>query len=156
MKMLGGFSLGKGAAEEDAEDEADKKTGDGFPFACHICRKPFTDPVVTKCKHYFCEKCAMEHYKKSSKCAVCGQPTSGIFNTAFDIIKKIESGELKPPPPTTTTTTTTMTTTSSSSATFSEKRKRPDPRMTTPVKGKEDLDSIDISHDVGEDAPVIV
>ena len=24
------------------------------PFACLICRKPFTEPVATKCGHYFC------------------------------------------------------------------------------------------------------
>lgn len=36
------------AAEEDEEEEV--------PFACLICRKPFTEPVVTKCGHYFCMK----------------------------------------------------------------------------------------------------
>jgi RING finger protein 113A len=32
--------------EEDEEEEV--------PFACLICRQPFTDPVITKCGHYFC------------------------------------------------------------------------------------------------------
>lgn len=32
--------------EEDEEEEV--------PFACLICRKEFTEPVVTKCGHYFC------------------------------------------------------------------------------------------------------
>lgn len=27
-----------------------------LPFACFICRQPFNRPVVTRCKHYFCEK----------------------------------------------------------------------------------------------------
>eukprot|EP01027_Heterolobosea_sp_BB2_P001030 GEZU01001549.1.p1 GENE.GEZU01001549.1~~GEZU01001549.1.p1 ORF type:complete len:391 (-),score=142.10 GEZU01001549.1:85-1224(-) len=71
------------------EDEAKKE--DNLPFACFICRQPFTDPVVTRCKHYFCSKCAMDHYKKSKKCFVCQQPTNGIFNTAFEIIKKQEA-----------------------------------------------------------------
>lgn len=35
---------------ESSDDEEE------LPFACHICREPFTRPVVTKCKHYFCEK----------------------------------------------------------------------------------------------------
>ena len=35
------------AQEDDEED---------VPFACYICRKEFTDPVVTKCGHYFCMK----------------------------------------------------------------------------------------------------
>ena len=34
--------------DSDEEDE--------LPFACFICRQPFNNPVVTKCKHYFCEK----------------------------------------------------------------------------------------------------
>lgn len=34
--------------EEDEEEEV--------PFACLICRNPFTDPVITKCGHYFCMK----------------------------------------------------------------------------------------------------
>lgn len=38
---------GKPVVEE--EDELEE-----VPFACLICRKPFTDPVVTKCGHYFC------------------------------------------------------------------------------------------------------
>jgi hypothetical protein len=33
-----------------------KEEEDPIPFACFICREPFTAPVVTKCKHYFCEK----------------------------------------------------------------------------------------------------
>ena len=35
----------------DSEDEEDD-----LPFACFICRDGFTNPVVTRCKHYFCEK----------------------------------------------------------------------------------------------------
>lgn len=34
--------------EEEEEEEV--------PFACLICRNPFTDPVITKCGHYFCMK----------------------------------------------------------------------------------------------------
>jgi len=37
------------------EDDNDKDEPD-LPFACYICRNGFTNPVVTKCKHYFCEK----------------------------------------------------------------------------------------------------
>ncbi len=36
---------------------------DDLPFACLICRKPWgeaKDPVVTRCKHYFCESCALK------------------------------------------------------------------------------------------------
>lgn len=45
--------VGEGAGD-DSDDE------DELPFACFICREPFTDPVVTQCKHYFCEHCALK------------------------------------------------------------------------------------------------
>lgn len=43
--------------EIDSDEEED-----ALPFACFICKEPFTKPVVTKCKHYFCEKCALNRY----------------------------------------------------------------------------------------------
>ncbi|KAL6495568.1 hypothetical protein OROGR_030131 [Orobanche gracilis] len=70
-------------AEMSDEDE------DALPFACFICREPFVDPVVTRCKHYFCEHCALKHHARNKKCFVCDQPTNGIFNTAFEILKRI-------------------------------------------------------------------
>ncbi|WWC71855.1 uncharacterized protein I206_105814 [Kwoniella pini CBS 10737] len=69
--------------EEDEEEEV--------PFACLICRQPFTNPVVTKCGHYFCMNCATKRFIKSPKCYACGAPTSGIFNTADKILAKMEA-----------------------------------------------------------------
>ncbi|OCF32198.1 pre-mRNA-splicing factor CWC24 [Kwoniella heveanensis BCC8398] len=69
--------------EEDEEEEV--------PFACLICRKPFTQPVVTRCGHYFCMGCAAKRFQKSPKCYACGAPTSGIFNTADKILAKMEA-----------------------------------------------------------------
>ncbi|KAK6909588.1 pre-mRNA-splicing factor CWC24 [Kwoniella mangroviensis CBS 10435] len=69
--------------EEDEEEEV--------PFACLICRQPFTNPVVTKCGHYFCMSCATKRFIKSPKCYACGAPTSGIFNTADKILAKMEA-----------------------------------------------------------------
>ncbi|RAL50674.1 hypothetical protein DM860_015821 [Cuscuta australis] len=74
--------------DEGAEQSDEGEDDDSLPFACFICRKPFVDPVVTKCKHYFCEHCALKHHAKNKKCFVCNEPTLGIFNTAFDIRKK--------------------------------------------------------------------
>jgi RING finger protein 113A len=45
---------------------------------------------MSSCKHYFCEACAIKHHRKSPKCFACGLPTGGIFNVAYDIIKKVE------------------------------------------------------------------
>lgn len=75
--------------EIDDSDEDD----DDLPFACFICRQPWIslkNPVITKCKHYFCEKCALQQFKKSSKCFVCGAPTGGQFRPAKEILQKKE------------------------------------------------------------------
>ncbi|WVR07829.1 pre-mRNA-splicing factor CWC24 [Kwoniella sp. DSM 27419] len=69
--------------EEDEEEEV--------PFACLICRQPFTQPVVTRCGHYFCMGCAAKRFQKSPKCYACGAPTSGIFNVADKILAKMEA-----------------------------------------------------------------
>ncbi|KAL0464901.1 UNVERIFIED_CONTAM: Zinc finger CCCH domain-containing protein 1 [Sesamum latifolium] len=55
----------------------------------YVLWEPFVDPVVTKCKHYFCEHCALKHHARNKKCFVCNQPTNGIFNTAFEIRKRM-------------------------------------------------------------------
>jgi len=62
---------------------------DDFPFKCFICRESFKAPVVTKCKHYFCERCALSQYKKSKRCFVCNQQTMGVFNPAKDLQAKL-------------------------------------------------------------------
>ncbi|XP_066321605.1 zinc finger CCCH domain-containing protein 15-like [Miscanthus floridulus] len=83
IAMGGGDGSDDEAADEDEDDE------EALPFACFICRQPFVDPVVTKCKHYFCEHCALKHHSKNKKCHVCLKPTGGIFNAAQEIRKKM-------------------------------------------------------------------
>nr|CAD1818472.1 unnamed protein product [Ananas comosus var. bracteatus] len=47
--------------DDDGTDGTDADgNGEELPFACSICRMPFRDPVVTKCKHYFCGNCALK------------------------------------------------------------------------------------------------
>ena len=55
MIDLAGWQLDKLAAnpQKQAEDESDDDSDDGIPFACLIGRHPFTDPIVTRCGHYF-------------------------------------------------------------------------------------------------------
>ncbi|GIY68286.1 e3 ubiquitin-protein ligase RNF113A [Caerostris darwini] len=62
---------------------------DDLPFKCFICRDSFKDPVKTKCEHYFCEKCALDNYKKSTRCYVCGVQTSGFFKPAKELAAKL-------------------------------------------------------------------
>lgn len=69
---------------------------DHLPFKCFICRHSFKDPVVTKCSHYFCEKCALENYKKSTRCYICNAQTSGVFNPAKEIIARMKGEEEGP------------------------------------------------------------
>ncbi|CEJ60066.1 Putative Pre-mRNA-splicing factor cwc24 [Penicillium brasilianum] len=73
---------GAGKTAEDDEDEDDDELLDSIPFACIICRKPYQNPIITKCGHYFCESCALQRYRKNPSCAACGAGTGGVFNTA--------------------------------------------------------------------------
>jgi RING finger protein 113A len=59
------------------------------PFACFICRKPYTDPVATRCGHYFCSACAIKRFARTPKCATCLAPTGGIFNRADKVLAKM-------------------------------------------------------------------
>lgn len=73
---------------EDESDDDDSDDED-VPFACLICRKHYTDPVATRCGHYYCSACAIKRYAKTPKCLACGTPTGGIFNRADKIIEKV-------------------------------------------------------------------
>ncbi|CAG9794250.1 unnamed protein product [Diatraea saccharalis] len=75
-----------------AGDDSDYEvhSDDELPFRCFICRNSFTDPIVTKCKHYFCEKCALENYKKSTRCFICNTQTGGVFNPAKELEAKLK------------------------------------------------------------------
>ena len=61
-----------------------------IPFACIICKKSYTNPIVTKCGHYFCEPCALKRYRKDPTCAACGASTGGVFNGAKNLQKLLE------------------------------------------------------------------
>lgn len=84
----GGKARAAAAADED-EDEEDKQLA-AIPFACVICKQPYKNPIVTKCGHYFCEKCALDRYRKTPSCAACGAGTSGVFNGAKNLKRLLE------------------------------------------------------------------
>lgn len=60
-----------------------KKTSNSNP-----CLLPFP-----RCKHYFCEKCALSNYKKSTRCYVCSVQTNGVFNPAKELIAKLKADQ---------------------------------------------------------------
>uniref|UniRef100_A0A1B6F179 RING finger protein 113A n=1 Tax=Cuerna arida TaxID=1464854 RepID=A0A1B6F179_9HEMI len=95
-----GWQIETDAAAGVVDDEDDSKyeiddDDNNLPFKCFICRNSFTDPIVTKCKHYFCEKCALSHYKKSARCYICSKQTHGVFNPAKEIINKLKNSKTK-------------------------------------------------------------
>lgn len=111
------LAAGGGAGDEDddeegeEEDEGDEagggasgkggKGGKGkqapqaaaLPFACLACRVPWLEkgsapPVSTRCGHFFCERCALGRQSKGlGTCAVCDQPTQGVFNAAPQVLR---------------------------------------------------------------------
>lgn len=95
-EMLAKCVDGEGVDEQAVADQDDdeqylvEEAGEELPFACLICRENFTDPVVTLCQHYFCRSCALEHQRKSKRCAACEKLTNGVFNTAFKILKRLK------------------------------------------------------------------
>ena len=89
---LAGWQLDKLAEnpQKQVDDNSDSDSDDeDIPFACLICRKHYTDPIVTRCGHYFCTACAIKRNAKTPKCAACGTPTGGLFNRADKVIEKM-------------------------------------------------------------------
>nr|CAG4650316.1 EOG090X09Q6 [Sida crystallina] len=84
---------GKGDGPEDMSKYEIHSDEEDLPFKCFICRDSFVNPVVTKCDHYFCERCALSHYKKSQRCFVCSKQTFGVFNPAKKLIERLRLDE---------------------------------------------------------------
>lgn len=81
---------GKTAEDAEGDDEDDDELLESIPFACIICKKPYRDPIITKCGHYFCESCALQRYRKNPSCAACGAGTGGVFNVAKKLTRLLE------------------------------------------------------------------
>ncbi|KAJ9475154.1 Pre-mRNA-splicing factor CWC24 [Pseudozyma hubeiensis] len=80
-------SRGRENILSDPEDESEEQ----IPFACLICRQPFTDPVVTRCGHYFCSACAIKRFSRNTKCFACGKQTGGLFNSAKKVLDRMQA-----------------------------------------------------------------
>ena len=96
LKKMAGSSGAGGEDGSDDEDGGGAAVGiankDDIPFACHLCVGQFSDPVITICNHYFCEKCIKSNTggntegKKKDKptahktCPLCKKNLEGIFN----------------------------------------------------------------------------
>lgn len=92
-QVLSGRSAAATTAGDDEDEGDDSDDDNGLPFACLKCRRKWTPsrmPVVTKCGHLFCEKCLLDHFKKSSKCPYCKEQTGKFYNVSKRVIKKIK------------------------------------------------------------------
>jgi RING finger protein 113A len=90
---LGIVSKKRGAGSSSDGDARKKESASSalvvdIPFKCLKCRNDFEDPIITLCKHYFCESCALQHYRTSKRCFVCNQDTQGVFNSAKAVIEE--------------------------------------------------------------------
>ena len=76
---------GEISSDEDLNEDLSK-----YPVveACAICEGELKTPIVTKCNHFFCEKCAVDQYKKSPLCYICSKSTNGTFSDGRGILKK--------------------------------------------------------------------
>ena len=94
-KKVGGRTVasanrGGKSRDGDEEDEDEDAVLEGIPFACLLCKRPYANPIVTKCGHYFCEACALQRYRRNPACAACGAGTGGVFNGAKSFRKLLE------------------------------------------------------------------
>ncbi|XP_052873672.1 E3 ubiquitin-protein ligase RNF113A-like [Anopheles cruzii] len=99
LEQEGPTGTGNTYAADDSDGDDTKyeihSDEEDLPFKCFICRESFVDPIITKCKHYFCERCALTQYKKSSRCAICGVQTNGVFNPAKELIARLKTREME-------------------------------------------------------------
>jgi RING finger protein 113A len=89
-QIMNDFATGLVSREDDAAGSGSVTLEtDGLPYACHICREHFKDPVVTNCLHYFCESCIMNHVRTVSEaCPICNKDTGSVFNFPTKLIAK--------------------------------------------------------------------
>ena len=80
------------AAKVDNSLTEEERMLENIPFKCIICKEDYKTPIVTKCGHYFCERCAMQRYMKEKRrtCANCGADTGGSFGVAKKLKELLE------------------------------------------------------------------
>ena len=84
----------EGGPDEEDEDEkfVIKGATDDLPFACHICREAFKNPMETLCGHYFCMACIQSHFRDTStRCPICEKQTSGVLNKPTKLLAKAKA-----------------------------------------------------------------
>lgn len=76
-------------SEGAGKQQNNQDPNDGLPFACHICRSFFENPVRSNCCHYFCEKCLLESMKTNGTlCPICSKDTAGVYHEPTKLLSK--------------------------------------------------------------------
>ena len=89
--FMASMMSGQDVCKPAGDGEASKvDPDDGIPFACHICREEFKNPIVTPCGHYFCERCLLDKIKESGHtgCPICSKDTNGVMNHPLKLVAK--------------------------------------------------------------------
>jgi len=82
MALSGDGEGGSGKGSSSSKD-------DGIPFACHLSRRPFENPIVTTCGHYFNEKDMMDRIRTAGTgCPICQKDTHGVMNYPTKLVAK--------------------------------------------------------------------
>lgn len=72
--------------EEEPDDKYVIKEEEKKHNNCAVCGDEFKNPIITKCKHFFCIDCAEKECNDT--CYTCQKPTSGIFKNAKKMLSK--------------------------------------------------------------------
>ncbi|KAB0344369.1 hypothetical protein FD754_021295 [Muntiacus muntjak] len=78
-----GWQIEQGLDERPCGVEEDENYEVGsdqeeIPFKGFLCRLTFQNPVITKCRHYFCERYPLQLFHTTPRCYVCDQQTNGV------------------------------------------------------------------------------
>lgn len=81
-------SAGAGKSNKDSNEIV--LQDDGLPYACHLCRDAFKEPIITICSHYFCQACILKRVQdqKDPTCPICNHDTNGVFNYPNKLVNK--------------------------------------------------------------------
>ncbi|KAM0433849.1 hypothetical protein ACHAPT_003792 [Fusarium lateritium] len=77
-----GSAVEASAGKDKNNSQDEESMLENIPSVCAICEGPYEQPIITQCGHYFCERCALQRYKKDPTCKSCGTATMGVFNAA--------------------------------------------------------------------------
>jgi len=89
------WEQGRYTKQQEENYEVSDDDEEKLPFKCLICGESFKDPIVTKCKHYFCLQCAVDRFRTTRRCFACGVETYGVFNPAKELIAKLKGDKLR-------------------------------------------------------------